>query len=102
MHKQTRATAISKAVKDRVWERDGHCCVYCGSPYANPEAHFIPRSLGGLGIEENLLTLCRRCHRRFDETSDRLRMRRYFEMYLRSIYPEWDEKKLKYRKEDGY
>ena len=92
---------IRKDVKDRVWERDNHCCVYCGSPYANPEAHFIPRSHGGLGIEENVLTLCRECHRQYDQSSKRLRMRSYFETYFRSIYPYWDEQKLIYRKEQG-
>lgn len=51
--KRAKACAISSAVKKRVWDRDNHCCVYCKSIYAFPEAHYIPRSRGGLGIEEN-------------------------------------------------
>ena len=64
--KRAKACAIPNAVKERVWERDHHCCVYCKSIYASPEAHYIPRSRGGLGIEENVLTLCRLCHDAFD------------------------------------
>jgi 5-methylcytosine-specific restriction endonuclease McrA len=99
MHKRTKALQPTKAVKDRVWERDDHCCVYCGSPEANPEAHLVPRSAGGLGIEENILTLCRKCHREFDEGPKRQKMKRFFVAYLSTYYPDWDEKKLVYRKE---
>ena len=100
MHKQTKATRISDLVRELVWERDSHCCVYCGSPYANPEAHFIPRSKGGVGNDErNILTLCRKCHDAYDRGTNRLRMRSFFETYLRSCYPDWDEKMLVYRKE---
>lgn len=98
MRKRTKAMAISKAVKDRVWERDGHCCIWCGSPYAAPEAHFIARSQGGLGAEENILTLCRECHRRYDQSRHRQIMRGFFEEYLKGKYPEWDKSKLIYRR----
>ena len=47
MHKQTKAVDIPPAVKRAVWERDGRCCVLCGSPFAAPNAHVIPRSQGG-------------------------------------------------------
>lgn len=30
----------------------------CGSSYAMPNAHYIARAQGGLGIEENIVTLC--------------------------------------------
>lgn len=55
--KRAKACAIPKAVKERVWERDHHCCVYCKSIYALPEAHYIPVLAAGWGIEENGLTL---------------------------------------------
>lgn len=99
MRKRTNALAISKKVKDVVWERDCHCCVWCGSPYAAPEAHFIARSQGGLGIEENILTLCRECHRRYDQTWHREMMRKFFREYLMSRYPGWDEYNLIYRRD---
>jgi len=49
-HKQTKATEISKTVKETVWYRDRRKCIFCGQPlplfYAN--AHLIPRSAGGM------------------------------------------------------
>lgn len=99
MHERTKHTHISATVKRRVLERDQGCCVYCGSPYGFPDAHFIPRSHGGLGIEENILTLCRVCHERYDNSPDRERMREFFIWYLRQEYPDWNEEKLIYGKE---
>lgn len=99
--KRARACAIPKSVKDRVWERDEHRCVYCGSVYAFPEAHYIPRSRGGLGIEENILTLCRLCHDAFDRGTAAMRQEigHQCRAYLMAIYPDWDEEKLIYRKD---
>lgn len=76
-------------------------CVYCHKP-GLPEAHYIPRSKGGLGIEENVLTLCRECHGRFDNGTalERALMRGYFQQYLFDHYDEWDETKLIYHKEE--
>ena len=67
-----------------------------------PEAHYIPRSKGGLGIPENILTLCRVCHDRYDHSdrNDREMMRGRFRAYLKHFYPDWDESKLIYHKED--
>lgn len=98
MHRRTKALAISKAVKDRVWERDGRCCVLCGSPYAAPEAHYISRAQGGLGVEENVVTLCRACHGRYDNSSERPYIRPRLAAYLKGKYPGWDEANLIFRK----
>lgn len=98
MHRRTKALSISKAVKEKVWERDDGCCVYCGSPYALPEAHYIPRSQGGLGVEKNVLTMCRDCHRRFDQTVERQKMKGFFRAYLEKQYPDWNEDELIYKK----
>lgn len=99
-HKRTRALEISKVVKDRVYERDGRRCIYCGSLSGLPEAHYIPRSLSGLGIEENVLTLCRRCHDVFDNGTapQRQEMRDFFAWYLKGKYLDWNEADLVYRK----
>ena len=94
---RTKALEISKAVKARVYERDGGCCVLCGRP-GNPEAHFISRQKSGLGIEENVVTLCRDCHRRYDQTIERQAIRWVLAEYLKSKYPDWDESKLIYKK----
>ncbi|HHX72167.1 MAG TPA: HNH endonuclease [Clostridiales bacterium] len=96
MRARTKALAISRAVKEKVLERDKYC-VWCGRP-GIPNAHFIPRSQGGLGIEENVLTLCPECHRKYDHTTERKKMQGHFRIYLRIQYPDWDENKLYYKK----
>lgn len=101
MNKRTKALQIPIKVKEKVWERDGGCCVWCGTTHAAPEAHFLARSHGGLGIEENILTLCRGCHRMYDEGPREVRneMTIYFIKYLKSKYPDWSADKLIYRKD---
>ena len=98
--RQARAHSIPATVKLIVNRRDNGLCVYCGRP-GLPEAHFIPRSKGGLGIPQNILTLCRSCHDAFDHGTkrDREGMREYFREYLMSVYPDWKEENLVYRKE---
>lgn len=99
MHRETKATTISTATKKTVWARDFCRCVVCGSINAGPHCHFIRRSQGGLGVEQNIWTGCDTCHRAFDsEGTDgplHSRMRDYF----RTLYPDWDESKLVYKKE---
>lgn len=98
MNRRTRALSISPRVKRAVYERDGHCCVLCGSPYGLPEAHYISRAHSGLGIEQNIVTLCRDCHRRYDQSSERAEIRAELREYLKKQYPDWDESKLVYDK----
>lgn len=95
---RTKETDISQSVKKKVWERDGERCIYCGSPYAMPNAHFIPRSHGGLGIEENIVTLCQNCHNKTDNTTERQHMLYFIERYLKDQYTNWDKDKLTYKK----
>ena len=103
--KKAQATDISMSVKQKVWERDEGRCVVCGSHTAMPNAHYIPRSKGGLGIEENVITLCtsiteNHCHERFDKGTqkEREQIRKIIKGYLEERYPNWDETKLVYKK----
>jgi len=95
--KRALALAITQEVKRAVHKRDGGRCVWCGRP-GLPEAHFVRRSKGGLGIEQNILTLCRPCHYNFDSGINRETMRDFFRKYLKVKYPDWDEEKLYYRR----
>lgn len=103
---RAKACDIPPSVKKAVWERDHGRCVVCGNTYnVMPNAHFIPRSKGGLGIEENIVTLCtnltnNQCHRRFDNgtAEERAVIGEKIRRYLKRKYPEWDENKLYFRR----
>lgn len=99
MKKSRRAKAcdISRSVKRAVYARDGGICILCGRP-GLPNAHFIPRSHNGLGIEENILTLCPECHMRYDQTEARTMLRVVFRKYLSAKYRGWNEENLVYKK----
>lgn len=109
MRNETRYTAIPAKVKQAVAIRDEvdgcPCCLICGTP-APPSAytafscaHYIPRSAGGLGnVEENVVTLCPRCHSMYDQGIDRKNTKIFLANYLKSKYPDWDENKLIYKK----
>ena len=98
-NKRTKALDISPAVKAAVYERDGGRCVLCGRPGV-PNAHFVARSQGGLGVEENVLTLCIECHNRYDNGAFRAATEAELEACLRGLYPDWHREKLTYRKAD--
>jgi len=98
MGKRTQALSIPPTVKRAVYERDGGCCILCGRR-GNPEAHYIPRSQGGLGIEENIVTLCRDCHRRLDATTERPKILALVAAYLDEIYPNYPDEKRRYKHE---
>lgn len=102
-HKKSKATDISPAVKKKVWERDNHRCIICGSPTAMPNAHYISRAKNGLGIEQNVVTLCTmgECHHdKYDHGTEEEQevIRKQIESYLRDHYPGWDSMALTYDK----
>ena len=99
-NKRAKALAISTDTKRIVYERDGGICIWCHK-WGTPEAHYIRRSKGGLGIPENILTLCRDCHGLYDHgpREQREEMKSRFREYHSEQYPDWDETALTYRKE---
>lgn len=99
MHRQTKATSISSKTKAAVYARDFRRCVLCGSIYAGPHCHFVRRSQGGLGIQENIWTGCQACHEAFDSESTDGPLHNQMRDYFRTLYPDWDERNLKYRKD---
>ena len=96
--KRSKCCDIPMNVKKAVWERDCYNCIYCGNPQAMPNAHYISRAHGGLGIEKNIVTLCQKCHDIYDHSSLRPKFREYIKNYLQRMYQEWDEKDLIFKK----
>lgn len=108
MHKETKATAIPKRVKDAVRARDGGFCILCGRP-GDPHCHVVRRSAGGMGIEQNIVTLCPRCHYALDEGlyirelapfgfHSRAEIKKFIYKYMETVYPGWTPEKVTYRK----
>lgn len=100
IHKLTKATSIPTSVKQKVWDRDKHKCISCGIyvPVECACSHIVKRSQLGLGIEENIITQCNTCHKRFDDTILRNDMLISISRYMESIYPNWNMDDLKYKK----
>lgn len=105
--KRAKACDIKNGVPNAVFKRDKGRCVVCGnSVNVMPNSHYISRSKGGLGIEENIVTMCtefteNKCHHKYDNCTDKKEkqiMKNNIKKYLMSIYPDWDEDKLIYRK----
>ena len=99
--KRTKALSISKDVKMVVWKRDNGKCIFCDTPvkWNMANSHFIKRSHGGLGIEQNILTNCEKCHKKSDDSPERVEwMLEHAERYLRLKYPDWRKEDLIYKK----
>ena len=107
MSDRTKSLSIPREVKRAVAARDSvdgwPCCILCGrpaptdAPLAFSCAHYISRAQGGLGIEENILTLCPRCHREFDGVK-RKELRPILTRHLKENYENWNEKNLTYQR----
>ncbi len=98
MHKMTKATAIPLNVKEIVFDRDDHRCILCHSTAGVPNAHVVRRSQGGMGVEQNIVTLCPSCHREFDEGRNGKQLYEEIVEHLRQFYPEWTREQVIYRK----
>lgn len=81
-------------------DRDEGKCVYCGRS-GEPNAHFISRARHGLGIEENIVTLCMQHHFDLDhgknEELQKLIMGAIRE-HLEEHYPGFPDSKRTYNK----
>lgn len=95
--KRSKATGITPKTRKDVYERDG-ACIICGSHSMLQTAHYIGRAQGGLGIEENLVILCAKCHTEFDNGHKRREYGEFIRNYLMTRYPGWSEENLKYQK----
>lgn len=98
MSKRSKACDISPKVRLKVNIRDNLECVICHRSRGLQVAHYIPRSQGGLGIEENLVLLCLECHQAYDNGDKRKDYGDFIHNYLKWHYPGWDVKNLIYDK----
>ena len=101
MSKRSEACSISIKTKQIVWDRDNQKCIICGKyvPMSNVNAHYIKRSQGGLGIPENIVTLCQNCHYEEDFGKNTQQYEDYIKNYLKQYYGgSWNEKDLYYNK----
>lgn len=98
--KMAKACEIPKYVKKKVHIRDKGRCIFCGKyvDVSKSCCHLIPRSLGGLGIEENIFTACDDCHREQDNGFNTKVFDAEAEKYLKNCYEDWNKANLIYRK----
>lgn len=114
MTKRTKALQFSPETKRIIYQREKGKCLFCGAGYQMPAdwklykfdmeikdiMHFVNKSAGGLGIEQNGVLGCRMHHHLLDNGNRGLRteMLGIMEEYLRSKYPEWKKEDLYYKK----
>ena len=100
MSKRSKACEISQKVKEIVWIRDMGQCICCHKwvPISCANAHYIKRSQGGLGIEQNIVTMCPKCHYEEDHGQDTQLYKNKIKTYLERKYKDWKEENLYYRK----
>lgn len=116
MHELTKATSIPAKVKAAVAARDCKngpaTCIICGAP-GGPHCHIVRRSQGGMGVEQNVVSLCGSCHYAFDEGIGLSRLRPlgfetrqdiedYIIDYIKGFYPDWTPESVTYRKWGGH
>jgi 5-methylcytosine-specific restriction endonuclease McrA len=66
VHRKSRM-AISGAVQQKIWKRDGLQCMFCGGKIGDVQLtvdHWVPLELGGENHQGNYLTLCRKENKR--------------------------------------
>ena len=108
MSKRSEACEFPPDVRERIKERDGGC-IFCNILFKLPPRqmratdimHIVPRSQGGLGVEQNGVYGCRWHHDILDNGNKGLRpaMMDYIEKYMGRLYPGWNKENLIYKKE---
>ena len=61
MAKSGVGTRTWRKTRERILRRDGYICQYCGQE-ADTVDHVIPRRLGGLDSDDNLVAACSKCN----------------------------------------
>lgn len=109
--KQAKAREFSLKARKEIADRDNCECIFCKTNYRMDGAgwmglatksimHYIPRSKNGKGIPQNGAVGCQWHHDMLDNGNkgNRKEMLEIFRDYLKSCYPDWNEKELTYSK----
>lgn len=110
LHKRTKALRFDNETIQTIINRDEYC-IFCNMAYHLPEhldyaqgifdiMHIVPKSQGGLGVEENGVLGCRYHHQMLDNGNEGLRdeMMKIIDNYMELKYPGWDRSVLVYQK----
>lgn len=110
--KRTKACEYPPKVRKKIYERQRGQCLFCLMNYEMDKAepfelsiheimHIVPRSHGGLGIEQNGVLGCIYHHRMMDNGNNgkRSEMIEICQEYLKRVYPNFDFNQVTYRKE---
>jgi hypothetical protein len=78
-----------KINRQRIYKRDNHECVYCGSKKNLTIDHIIPKSKGGENTWLNLVTSCSSCNRlKGDRTPEQANLKMRYLPYEPNIFSE--------------
>lgn len=78
-----------KINRNRIFKRDNHQCVYCGSRKDLTLDHVIPKSRGGTNDWTNLVTSCSRCNvKKADRTPEEAKMKMSHKPYEPTLISE--------------
>lgn len=111
MGKRKKSLDFTKKEREKILKRDKESCIFCRDGYYMNSTtelgygikdimHYIPKSSGGLGIEQNGVIGCRYHHSLLDNGNKGLRgeMLERMKVYLKALYPDWSEENLVYKK----
>lgn len=95
-----KACDIPQKVKNEVWERDNHQCIFCNInvPVSCANAHVVSRAHGGLGIVQNIVTACPKCHHELDNGKNRKNYLSILGFYMRNLYGDDWQNNVVYKK----
>ena len=98
-YQRTKAVDVSGRVRHTVLLRDEGTCLHCHTKAEKMTmAHYIPRNINGLGIPENIVALCGKCHDKMDNTTygeEHLLPR--VKEYLDELYPNFKDEDRVYK-----
>jgi len=78
-----------KISRHRIYTRDNHQCVYCGSKKSLTIDHVIPRSKGGLNTWTNMVTSCFSCNvKKGDKSLEQSKMKLNSQPYEPQFFTE--------------